>query len=189
MAGFPGLPYYLNLLTSEYKGAPNFNAFVGAKLQVYSDIASLFTGMLTAFDIDQTQGVQLDILGQFIGASRTLSFQPSGGVSPILDDVTYQTYLKAKIAQNHWDGTIDGMFNAWQTIFPGGRIVIHDNQNMTATVFVSGSFTSILEDLISNGFIVPRPEGVLYNYVFGLPAFGFDRNDTYVAGFDDGLWS
>jgi hypothetical protein len=58
---------------------------------------------------------------------------------------------------------------------------------MTATVIVSGSFTSIILDLITNGYIVPRPEGVLYNYVIStLPIFGADLNNAYVAGADLG---
>jgi hypothetical protein len=61
---------------------------------------------------------------------------------------------------------------------------------MTATIFLSGSFTSIIQDLIVNGFIVPRPEGVLYEYTFAeLPAFGWDLDNSFVAGFDVGKFS
>jgi hypothetical protein len=36
---------------------------------------------------------------------------------------------------------------------------------------------------------VPRPEGVEYNFALGaLPAFGFDLNDAFIAGFDIGKW-
>jgi len=55
---------------------------------------------------------------------------------------------------------------------------------------LSGSFTSIIQDLVTNGYIVPRPEGVEYTYAFPkLPAFGFDLNNAYVAGFDVGKWA
>jgi hypothetical protein len=72
-------------------------------------------------------------------------------------------------------------------LFSGGHITISDAQNMTATVLLSGTFSSIIQDLITNGYIVPRPEGVLYSYTFSqLPILGFDFNNSYVAGFDLG---
>jgi hypothetical protein len=145
--------------------------------------------MDVALDLDYATGLQLDNLGATVGASRTVSFQPSNGVSPVLDDATYRLYIKAKIAQNQWDGTLDGLQGSWQTLFPDGKIVVADNQNMTATILLAGAFTSIQQDLITNGYIVPRPEGVLYTYAFGsLPYFGFGFATTYVAGFGEGHW-
>jgi hypothetical protein len=129
-------------------------------------------------------------LGAIAGAGRTVGFQPSDSVSPVLDDATYRIYIKAKIAQNQWDGTITSLYAIWKYLFPVGSIIIADNQNMTATIFLSGSFTSIIQDLITNGYIVPRPEGVLYTYDFAeLPAFGFDLDNSFVAGFDVGKWA
>jgi hypothetical protein len=111
-------------------------------------------------------------------------------VSPVLDDANYRILLQCRIAQNHWNGQIDGIQAFWSTVFPGGTIIIQDHQNMTATVYVSAAFNSILEDLIVNGYIVPRPEGVLFNFVLAeLPVFGFDQNSNYVAGFDIGKFS
>jgi len=144
----------------------------------------------TSLDLDSAIGAQLDALGEIVGASRTVGFTPSNGVSPVLDDDTYTLYIKAKIAQNQWDGTPTSLYYIWLTLFPSGNIVVADNQNMTATIFLSGSFTSIIQDLILNGYIVPRPEGVQYSYTFAnLPAFGFDLDNSYVAGFDIGMWS
>jgi hypothetical protein len=44
-----------------------------------------------------------------------------------------------------------------------------------------------VQDLILQGYILPRPQGVLYIISFAvLPMFGVDRYDAYVAGFDGG---
>jgi hypothetical protein len=108
-------------------------------------------------------------------------------VSPTLDDPTYRVLLKARVAWNHWDGTIDGLQAIWRGLFPGGTIAIVDSQNMTASVLLAGAFSSIIVDLINNGMIVPRPAGVLYTFSFStLPIFGFDQAGTYIAGFDQG---
>lgn len=184
---FLELGYYLDLLTSEYRDSPKLNAFLTVLLRKLDDVSQCLAAMDMAWDIDNAVGPQLDQLGTQIGAARTVGFQPSGGVSPVLDDATYRIYLKAVVAANHWDGTIDSLYSVWQNLFPGGRIIIEDNQNMTATIVLSGSFTSILQDLITNGYIVPRPEGVLYTYTFAtLPIFGADLNNSFIAGADLG---
>ena len=182
--------YYLGLLASQYANSPKLNKMLYVLLKKFDDVSQCLVQMQTAFDLDTAVGVQLDRLGESAGASRMVPFQPSNSVSPLLDDATYRIYIKAKIAQNQWDGTIDSLYTLWQQLFPGGKITIADQQNMTAEIFLAGSFTSILQDLIIHGMIIPRPEGVLYDYVFThLPAFGFDLNNAYVAGFDTGRWS
>jgi hypothetical protein len=139
------------------------------------------TGYVSAIGLATTGGT---------GAGLTVNITASSLISQVLSDADYRTLIIAKIAQNMWDGTIDSIYPTWQTLFPGGTIVINDNQDMTATIILTGSFSATTVSMIVNGLIVPRPEGVLYNYVFGtLPLFGFDRNDAYVAGFDLGHWA
>jgi uncharacterized protein DUF2612 len=164
-------------------------AWVTVLLQPFIDAGVLVGMMVNDFDIDLAIGPQLDILGQIIGAKRVVPFQPSGGVSPTLTDAVYKILLKAKIAQNQWKGQASTLYALWGQLFPGGKLILIDNQNMSVTVLLSGTFSSITQDLITNGMIIPRPEGVLYNYIFGtFPAFGFDASDDYIQGFDTGHW-
>lgn len=184
------LAYYLNLFTSQYKLSPKLQKWARLAWQPIDDLTTCIQSMSLQFQIQNAIGVQLDTLGEQIGISRTVGFQPSGGVSPILDDPTYRILLLARIAWNSWDGRLVSLPNIWKTMFPTGRLIVNDNQNMTCTIILTGTFSSILQDLVTNGYIVPRPEGVLYTYTFALlPIFGFDRNDVYIAGFDLGHWS
>ena len=179
--------YYTALLTHLY--GPKTQAFLYALLKKFDDVSQCLVSLDTALDLGSAVGAQLDLLGQICQAGRTVGFQPSNGVSPTLDDATYRLYIKAKIAQNQWDGTRGALQSIWATLFPDGRIVVADNQNMTADITLIGSFTSIVQDLITNGYIVPRPEGVQYNYLFGtLPYFGFGSSPGYIAGFGEGHW-
>jgi hypothetical protein len=185
------LGYYLHLLTHQYAlpNSPKLNALLQVLLRKFDDVSQVLVQMDTAMDLDVAAGAQLDMLGAVVGAARTVDFQPRNGVSPILDDATYRLYIKAKIAQNQWDGTIASLYPIWQALFPGGSIIILDNQNMTADITLKGAFTSIIQDLITNGYIVPRPEGVLYTYLFGtLPFFGFGSSPGFIAGFGAGHW-
>lgn len=178
---------YLNLFTSEYRQSTRMLAWARANLQIFLDTLNCLQSFGAAFNLDTAAGAQLDILGVIIGQSRTVGFQPSGGVSPVLDDATYRLLLQARVAQNHWNGRIDSLIQIWQQLFPGGPLVVEDHQDMTVDLYVGGAFTSIVQDLILDGYIIPRPQGVLYIISFAvLPMFGVDRYDAYVAGFDGG---
>ena len=186
----PSLDYYLGIVTSEYRQSPRFIAWLTEVLQIIEDARACLDSMGSAFDLDLAIGAQLDILGAIAGVSRTVSFQPTGSVSPVLDDASYRLLIKATIANNQWDGRIGSLYPIWRSLFPSGNITVVDNQNMSCTILLSGTFTSILQDLIENGYIVPRPQAVEYTYVFStLPVFGFDSNSAYVAGFDSGHWA
>jgi hypothetical protein len=181
--------YYLGLVASQYKNSQKFNALLYVLLKKFDDVSQCLVQMDTAFDLDVAIGAQLNMLGTIVGASRTVSFQPSNHVSPVLDDTTYRILIKAKIAQNQWDGMLESLYPIWASLFPGGTIVVEDNQNMSADIVLTGTFTSILVDLISHGYIIPRPEGVQYNFIFGtLPLFGFGDSPGFIAGFDQGHW-
>lgn len=183
------ISYYTKLLTSEYANQPKLQQWLQVLLQPFVDAGACADTLYQAFDISNAVGAQLDMLGQIVGISRTLPFQPANGFSAVLTDSDYKTLLLATIGANFWNGLADSLQPLWQTLFPGGSIVIQDNQNMTLDVFLAGSFSSIVIDMITNGLIIPRPEGVLVNYHLGsLPLFGFDYENSYIAGFDVGKW-
>jgi hypothetical protein len=144
-------------------------------------------GIDIAYDIDNASGNQLDVIGELLGVSRTVPFQPSGGISPVLDDDTYRTLLYATQAKNNWDGKTASLYPIWKFIFPNASLSIIDHQNMTADIVFSGNLSSIEQELILNGLIVPRPETVLYNpSATSSIIFGFDLNNATISGFDIG---
>lgn len=155
---------YLNLITSEHQNKPKFTAWLTAALSKIDDGSTLANELNTHFDIDNAIGNQLDILGDIVGAKRTLSFQPTDGTSPILDDDTYRLVIQAKILRNRWDGTIPQMYELWNSIFAGTHLGIQDNQDMSADVTIS-LFTRLQKDLTSNGYIIPKPQGVKLNVI------------------------
>ena len=154
-------------------------------LQDAADCADL---LYEDFDLETAVGDQLDTLGAILGINRTVSFEPTDA-SPILNDETYRIVLKAKIVRNHWNGQIGTLKAAWDILFPGQALLITDNQDMTMDVMIIGDFTTLIQDLITNGYIVPKPQGVETNYGFPvLPSFGYDLDTDYVAGYESGSW-
>ena len=178
---------YLNLITSEYAGQPNFTAMISADVATMVQVQALMDSMFPIFDLSTPPvGNQLDIIGQWVGVSRNVSIPISGvfftwdataylgwdfgtwqepGETTIttLPDDAYLTLILAKIAANNWDGTTNGAYKIWNQLFAsaGIEIFIQDNLNMSYAMIIAGAIISTLtQALITGGYIPLRPEGV-----------------------------
>jgi len=159
---------YLDNITSEHRDKPKYIAWLSSSLTIVDNVYSTLKSMDDNFDLDNAIGAQLDTLGVAIGRNRTLNFQPSNGYSPVLTDDYYRMVLKTKIAMNNWDGTIPAMYTIWENIFGSDSdlsLQLQDNQDMSFNAFITGYVDQIQQDLIQNGYIVPKPEGVGVNYI------------------------
>lgn len=229
---------YTSLITSEHSARPKFSAMVAAVAQCFVDQINVMQSIPAAFDLDNAIGVQLDAVGLWAGITRQVNaplnvyfsfdtanlgfdqgswqgpYDPSNGLTS-LDDDTFRTLIRAKIAANNWDGTIPGAAAAYANLFSNpsagsfvlgtgvlgtgvltsaSYLFIQDNQDMTMTVGVSGAIPSaVMRALLSEGYLPLRPEGVLANYVVpsvdGTPIFGFDVQNVYISGMDSGSWA
>jgi len=180
----------LDVLSSQYRALPKFTEWLTAPLQMLQDAQDLVNDMPDYFDIDLAIGDQLDILGEIIGVKREVTFEPTGGASPILDDDDYRIVLKAKIAKNQWRGTIPELYTMWNNLFPLQPIIIQDNQDMTMDVITFGFTTTMQQDLVNNGYIIPKPETVGINYYFATPPiFAYDLDNDTFKGYDEASWA
>ncbi len=153
---------YLDLIVPEHR-KPKLLQWLNCLLKKVQEIEQCAETINICFDLSNAQGKQLDILGELIGRQRELTFQPEKNVSSILEDDMYRTILKAKISINHWNGTIPSIYELWGNLFPDYQLYIKDNQDMSMDVVVVGNLTSLEKNLVHNGYIVPRPEGVKQN--------------------------
>lgn len=182
---------YLALITSEHATQPKFIAWATALLTPIMDVQNFLADFYENYDIDSAVGPQLDVLGIYLNCPRRVTFQPSNGVSSNLDDDTYRILLKSKIAFNHFDGTLVSLYTLFQTALgnTGLYFGVQDNQNMSYQVVVFGATTSILQDLITHGYIIPRPEGVqLTVSVSTNKVFAFGAETDVFAGWGEGYW-
>ena len=164
---------YLDLITSQHRVREKFMQTVTVLLAPSDDIFALAIELDDEFDIDYATGVQEDILGEFVGAQRTLPYQPDKGLSPVLDNAAYRNLLRAQIAKNLWKGGIYDIKELWNTLF-GKGIIIQDNQDMSIDVLAIGIIDQITKEMVRQGLIVPKPQGVRVNYYFSDRAvFGY----------------
>ena len=163
--------FYLSLITSEHRDKPKYTSTLSALFTPSDDIFTLGSIFDDYFDLDNATGVQLDIIGEMIGQGRKVSFTNSG----VLDDDGYRILLKTKIIKNYWKGSISDLRLLWNNLFPNNNILIHDNQDMTLQVALSGDFRDVDKQLILGGYVVPKPQSVAINFFH----FGDTINPTY----------
>lgn len=180
---------YRKLLTSEYRHSPKLTNWLLWLLNAGTTYTTFIQMFVKAFDLDVAVGVQLDTIGRLVGVKRLLEFVPAGGESPLLDDDTYRFLIKATIIKNTWKGKLEDLYSAWDVLYPETKMFqIQDLQDMTFNVIIAGDFSSLQKELISKGYIIPKPEGVRINLMTitdtsGYPLFSYDMDDLYYSGY------
>jgi len=214
---------YTLLITSEHASRPRFVATVELSTDPFVTLQALYASMPALFDIDAAAGQQLDIDGEWVGRSRKL-LEPLTGVyfafdttglgfdqgmwrgpdDPsegliVLDDPTYRLLLLARILVDQWDGTADGMREAWQALMGplGYTVLLQDACDMTCSLALTGAprFDPFALSLFATNVLAIKPDGVRINNFWipsvpwPTPFFGFDVENSAVSGFDVGAWA
>ena len=209
------------LITSEHADKPNFMATLAVLLQPLADDIAVLNTMPAAFNVDLAIGAQLDAVGQWVNVSRYTNvaltgvyfsfdtagqgfdqgvwwnpFSPATTLSALPDDI-YRDLIKFNIALNRWDGTIPGIYAAWNSVFgaSGYVLLVQDNIHMHMGYAIAGpTMPPVLQGLYLAGYFSHRPAGVHVDYiatpsVAATPYFGFDAQNSHIAGFDTGAWA
>jgi hypothetical protein len=262
------LSQYLRLYTHQYRLSTMLQDFSYDRLKYFAEDRDALYGLDNGIYVETAVGPQLDIIGEIVGMSRTLPFEPTDGSSPLLEDEFYRQLIKAKIALNHWDGKLQSIEEAWREIFPdtytdisatqvainwsswyvgafgrtpsaselaywtareaaGGETVselwvaflaagqinnqmytgwypttlitkhtgigifIVDNQDMSMTISVTGELASIIQDMIENDMVIPRPQGVQIKLSWATTPrkiFAYDMVNKDYGGYGTGYW-
>ena len=168
---------YLNIITSEHRQQPKYIAMLTAYLRKLQDAQLVIEAFDLHFNLNEAIGAQLDRLGDIVGRSRILQFQPENQ-SAKLNDENYRLIIKAKILQNQWDGTIEDMASLFRQVFPDMQLKIIDNQNMSMEIQVTGLRDDLQLQMLNNGYVIPKPEGVRIKITFILE---LERQTIYLG--------
>lgn len=219
---------YTDRITNYHRGKPLFGDHTDLSTRPLTDTSVSIKGLVSAFDIDEAVGVQLDALGEWIGRSRIVSqpiagvyfsfdndglgwdqgmwqgpYDPGLGFTSLSDD-TYRIVLKAKIAIKNWDGQNDSLPPILETALEGSglKMQIVDNQDMTISVcvFLETDISLVSQELIAaikQGYLTVKAAGLWAGDIqipsiltpsVGTKFFGFDMDNEFIVGFDDGAW-
>ena len=210
---------YINLITSEHSARPNFISMVGETSQPFADMLALMntvTGIGGEYDLDSAVGVQLDVIGSLVGASRFVTsnvniydfaFDVTGlgfdqgiwqnGTIGIPDD-HYRLYIKMIILNNKWNGSKIDAYGIMAILLNpfGYSIYIEDPANLTMNLgLISTTSTpdALVVAMFQAGLFDFRPLGVeiLHHYTASSSEriFGFDVSSPVMGGFDTSCWA
>ena len=174
----------------------NIDTSTGYELDVIGKWVGLSRDVYPPITIEEGGAFAWDLVGE-TGWDQALWADESSGeiigtsVTELPDEI-YRLFLKAKIAANRWDGTIEGMYAAWRGAFgPETGLAVLDNQNMSLTMVMFGiPDTGILRTLLAEGYLPLKPAGVSVNYQLvpdgGIGEMIWDNRDR---GWNVGSWS
>lgn len=183
---------YLALVTGYHRARPKFVASLSATVSPLALLQTTLGHLPLDFDIDLAIGVQLDVVGEWVGRSRLIPvpIKPPwftigdpirgigagylfkdgmsfGEVLHRLDDETYRRLLYAKIAANNWDGSAEGALAAYAQYYEpaGSLMVVQDDYDMSMIVGVAGKTPDIPSLFILAKNLIPaKPMGVKTRY-------------------------
>lgn len=182
---------YSTLVPLAQRDAPKFSATVDAIGEAFTGIQHRIAQLIPKFDIDLAEGKQLDVIGEWIGQSRSINASIDdyfftfdretvgfnlgywknrydadfGYVS--LDDENFRTLLRARIGANNWDGTMETLPHILQSIWPEKDVEIRvaDNLDMSMTIYiVAKSIPNITREIIQREYLAIKPGGIKIIY-------------------------
>jgi hypothetical protein len=159
---------------------------IGQWVGVSRQLTTALVGVYFAFD---TTNVGFD---QGVWQGPT---DPSTGLVT-LPDTYYRILIKVRILNNQWDGSKPMAYTLMNAIFGplGYSIYIEDNANLTMNLglVTAGPQSAIALALLTSGKFNIKPATIRIAYYINQsvagPIFGFDINNSLIAGFDTGGW-
>lgn len=178
-----------NRIYAQYADKPKAVAWYNITPSMAQPLFDTFDAVRMSYDIDTAVGEQLDVIGRIVVIDRGFEsfvvfdpdtyfggsgdacqfggidsqFESVGGVlSQEVSDAIFRVLIRAKIAKNNNDATLDGIASALSFITESSPIRVVDNENMTMSVSFGSELTDI-ERFVFNTFdVVPRPQGVRF---------------------------
>lgn len=165
--------YYANLLIAQYLNKPKAYATIQALAQL-GIVDQLPLAVQAAFEIGSAVGVQLDVIGKYVGVSRS----GNGFFGPItLNDVDFTALIRIAIITNNADASLATIQQLFHQYF-AGQILVFDYQTMQLSYFIDSSVGSqSLVQLLVTEKLLPKPMGVGISSIVYAPGitkfFGF----------------
>lgn len=153
---------------AQYRDKPKAVAWYNIVPTLASQIETAFNGVRYSYDIDTNEGQALDVIGNIVDISRVDA-----------NDEVFRLLLRAKIAKNNSDATLDSIVTAVQFVTGIQDVSVNDREDMTFTVEFADPLTEQQRNIFNNYDLLPRPQGV--NFLGFVEFLPFREVEPYVA--------
>ena len=178
-----------NKLYAQYRDKPTAIGLSNIPLDFRQQIVSAANFVRDSYDIDSNSGEALNVIGRIVDRDRSFienrkftvyecndvgDFEcgddsaqcsaTSAGVDADLSDEYYRYLLRAKIAKDNSDASIDDILTIVNTAVPSiNALRLIDGENMTFSIEFYGGIDAIARDLLISGDLIPSPQGVKFS--------------------------
>lgn len=174
---------------AQYADKPKAVKWYNIVPDIADELFNVSEDVRISYNIDLSVGAQLDVIGRIVVIDRSFESQVTyevdtqfggsndqsqfGGIdsqfestgttiSNEVSDAIYRVLLKAKIAKNNSDSTLDGIVHALSYITNSSPIQVIDNEDMTFSVSFGTTLTDIERFVFDKFDVIPRPQGVKF---------------------------
>jgi hypothetical protein len=142
----------LSRLATQFKESPNLKGYISALLVEANNIERVLWQLINDRYIDTAYGVQLDILGELVGQSRTL-----------IDSGLFYYF--------GFDGTVQANpFGSWQDgLTSGGRFAYVGEPTVGTRELTDPEYRDFIRMKVINNITRSTPEGIIqtFSFLFG----------------------
>lgn len=178
-----------NKLYAQYRDKPQAIGLSNIPLDFRQQIVAAANFVRDSYDINSNSRETLNVIGRVIDRDRSFiesraftvyecnddgNFEcgdesaqcsaTSAGVDSELSDEYYKYLLRAKIAKNNSDASIDDILTIVNAAVPSiNALRLIDGENMTFSIEFYGGIDAIARDLLISGRLTPSPQGVRFS--------------------------
>lgn len=171
---------------AQYRDKPKFIEWMGIVGEIANEFEPVLFGISSSYDIDSATTFELDVLGVIVGVNR--SFEAILGLpSQSLNNDAYRLLIRAKIARNNGDATLDSTILGLRFVVATDDITIDDPEDMSFSINF-GVLTTLEKQVLAAFDIIQRPQGVNISRLFDAntrPQYGRSQygSTQYSYGF------
>jgi hypothetical protein len=174
-------------LISQYRDAGKLQAWISIMPRIANrEWEPVLQAIRTGYDIETASGHLLDVVGRVVGQPRPIivmteyevfAYQGTINAAPYdvapyvgptensavpLPDEYYRQLIRAKIARNVSDGSIDSIITLTEFVLGFEVVALIDNEDMSFAMVFEREPDEIETLLIEDFNIIPKPQGVAF---------------------------
>lgn len=177
---------------AQYRSKPKLVAWLNICRELGLQLSDVYAAIRQTYDIDSQIGKQLDVIGRIVVIDRSYTGSvaltvcecntdgvcEAGDTSVQLSatnmdqdsevsDELFKIVLRAKIAKNNSDATIESILSSCNILIPNaGFDILLDGEDMTFSLEFNGSVSNIERWALLNAKLIPKPQGVRFSGFF-----------------------
>ncbi len=172
-------------LATQYRESPNLIGYIAALLSEANSLEQIMCDIIFTRTIDEATGFTLDVIGEIVGQPRILvdatvigyfgyagalgakaynsgryrsESEPTTG-DRTLDDTEYRLFIRARIARNHSNGTIESIIELTKFITGADEVVVTEYDS-AIRIGVGRPLTDSEQIFLTESGLLPKAAGV-----------------------------